>query len=359
MHGKKASRALVACMLLAAAVHTRAESPGGGNIHVNAFDLPLYSGLLKGESRQALARWSALVASARARCDPLTKTSGPEIRSCEALYYPPLLEEARKQFPVDIREERIGNVRTDVLTPADGVSRRNAQRVLIYAHSGGFQFGARYAGQIEAMPVAALGQYRVVAVDYRMAPEHRFPDATVDITAVYEALLKHYSPSQIGLYGCSAGGRLVGQTLAWIASKKLPRPGAAGTLCSPPAGFGGDSNIIVAALNGAAPQVRSFAEGYFRGVDPADPIAFPGEHDEHLRNFPPTLLITSTRDNSLSPMVTMHNRMVALGIDARLHVFEGLRHAAYMLNMYLPETRQAARLIANFFDARLAPPLPP
>lgn len=144
----------------------------------------------------------------------------------------------------------------------------------------------------------------------------------------------------------------------------MPRPAAAAILCSPPTRFGGDSNVIVAALEGRKPLVRSFTEGYFKGVSPTDSLAFPGDFDDRLARFPPTLLMSSTRDYSLSPIVQMHSRLVHLGVPTELHLFEGLGHAQF-LNFYIPEAQQAARIVSVFFDRHLsdakprhAPPTP-
>lgn len=82
------------------------------------------------------------------------------------------------------------------------------------------------------------------------------------------------APSSIDFYGCSAGGRIVGQTVSWMSERKFSTPGAVAILCSRPTDFGGDSNIIVAAVEGHEPLVRRFDEGYFKGTNAADSIAF-------------------------------------------------------------------------------------
>jgi acetyl esterase/lipase len=58
-----------------------------------------------------------------------------------------------------------------------------------------------------------------------MAP-HRF------CNIAFRQLLKHYPPRNIGIYGCSSGGMLTAEAVAWFQKEKLPRPGAIGLFCS-------------------------------------------------------------------------------------------------------------------------------
>src|SRR3546814_4106261 len=66
---------------------------------------------------------------------------------------------------------------------------------------------------------------------------------------------------------------------------------------------------------------------YFNGTSPVDPLVFPARSLALLAKFPPTLLVTATRDFALSSTVYTHSRLVAQGVDAELHVWEGLPHA--------------------------------
>src|SRR3546814_17061687 len=101
----------------------------------------------------------------------------------------------------------IGGVRTEVVEPRGGVAPENRRRVLINVHGGAFIGGARTLSRVEAMPIAAIGRIKAISVDYRQGPDFPFPPASEDVQAVYRALLQHYDPRHIGLYGCSAGRR--------------------------------------------------------------------------------------------------------------------------------------------------------
>lgn len=135
-------------------------------------------------------------------------------------------------FPVTLRAQVIAGVQTDVVAPQAGVSANNRHRVLINLHGGGMIAGARYEGQLMSIPVASVGKIEVVTIYYRMAPEYKFPAASEDVAKVYAELLKHHKADTIGIYGCSAGGILTSQTVAWFQAHNLPRPGAIAILCA-------------------------------------------------------------------------------------------------------------------------------
>src|SRR3546814_18529842 len=93
---------------------------------------------------------------------------------------------------------------------------------------------------------------------------------------------------------------------------------------------------------------------YFNGTSPVDPLVFPARSLALLAKFPPTLLVTATRDFALSSTVYTHSSMVAQGVDAELHVWEGLPHALQMAPD-LHESNDMSEVLVRF----LPKPLPP
>ena len=116
------------------------------------------------------------------------------------------LAEMRRTFAFDTVHTSLGGVQVDVVTPKSGILPKNQHRVLINVHGGGFMWGAGSGAIVEAAPIAATGRIKVVTVDYRLAPENKYPAASEDVAAVYAALLKSYPAKNIGIYGCSAAG---------------------------------------------------------------------------------------------------------------------------------------------------------
>jgi monoterpene epsilon-lactone hydrolase len=266
------------------------------------------------------------------------------------------VQRMQKIYPVKISAETIAGVKTDVVLPAQGIGKGPQQRVLINLHGGGFLWGAHSGGLVESIPVASLGRIKVVTVDYRQGPEHVFPAASEDVEAVYRALLKAYPAKNIGIYGCSAGGVLTGEAVARIISKKLPVPGAIGTFCGSIVAFDGDSSIIAPVLNGEAAPTGALDLAkvlpYFKGASPSDPMVYPGNSLAILAKFPPTLLITGTRDFTMSSELKSQQLLTNAGVDAELHVWDGMWHS-FFSDPEMPESREAYAVMVSFFDRHL------
>jgi acetyl esterase/lipase len=273
-------------------------------------------------------------------------------------YLEPLIAKARKAYPVTIKPWTVGGVYTDVVEPADGLTEATKGRVLINLHGGGFVMGARTNGQLEAIPVAGLGKYKVVTVDYRQGPENRFPAGSEDVAIVYRELLKTYKPADIGIYGCSAGGLLAAQAVAWFQKENLPRPGALGIFCASAGNLGaGDSGYTAAVLNGQMPppphkQGDVAPSPYFAGVNMNDPMVSPVNYPDVIVSFPPTLVITSTRDFAMSSAIDTHRQLVKAKVDAELHVWDGMQHF-FFADVDLPESREAYQVMVDFFARHL------
>ena len=274
----------------------------------------------------------------------------------------PGVERLRSVFAVEINPIQLGGVRVDSIVPKADVSDRNRNRVLINLHGGGFKVGAGLGGQMESIPIAALGAIRVVSVDYREGPENKFPAASEDVATIYSALLNTYPANNIGIYGCSAGGILTAESVAWLQAHHLPRPGAigifgAGALVS----MKGDSQYIGTILTGAIPDPQDDIKAsspYFNvpGLNLKDPLVSPVFDPQVLAMFPPTLSISGTRDGNLSSAIYTHAQLVQQGVDADLQVWEGATHCSFaqpIADPDVPETRQAWAVIVRFFDKHL------
>ena len=329
------------------------------SVSVSAFELPT-SHFLGAETRRALQQSMpdliTLGEQIAQSCPPMesaTIEEMPEIRQQQAdvFYQSAIYKKLTDRYRTSMQPQTHAGVYTEVFTPAEGVPLENQQRVLINFHGGSFTAGARTQSHQESIPIAATGKIKVVSVDYRMGPEHRFPAATDDALAVYQTLLKDYQAKNIGLYGCSSGAMLCAQLLARLQTEELPMPGAVAMSSWAAHDIDGDSNHTVAAQIGMAPYELSNMS-YFEGVDKTDPLVIPGSSKAVLAQFPPSLLMTSTRDFLMSTVIHTHAQLVSLGVEAQLHVWDGLDHA-FIVNPEITESREAYELMVKFFDKHL------
>ena len=342
--------ALVAAAPVLADHHDAGDADGpiaaDGTVMVQPFDLPpsIYA---SAEARAAMPRE---VVDQMAGLEMILRAPDPAaIRPMAARSMAPMHEAMRAAYGVTTEAGEIAGVPVMWAMPAGGVSAVNADKVLINFPGGGFVAGtADGTGMTESIPVAGLAGVRIVSVSYRQAPEHRFPAASEDSAAVYRELLKTYAPQNIGIFGCSAGGALAAQSIAWYDSVGLPLPRAVGIFCASADRFrGGDSMHYARPFAGLGPE-QAGGLSYFDGSEIDDPLVSPAMHPDLLAKFPPTLIITATRAMEMSAAVTTHRELVKAGVDAELHVWDGLGHA-FFYDPQLPESREAYRVMADFF----------
>jgi epsilon-lactone hydrolase len=341
-----------ACVGNAAAGETT-EAPAvdpAGSVHVPALDVP-FSNFASTESRTAFVKRSQ---------DHRVPPPNADIETMRAFYdnyNRALAARARELYPVNVKQELIGGVRTEIITPKGGIAKRNQNRVLINLHGGAFLWGEGAGGEEESVPIASIGQITVITVAYRQGPENKFPAASEDVAAVYRELLRTYAPTTIGIYGCSAGGILTAEALAWFQKVKLPRPGAIGTFCGSASGFGGDSVYVAFplaaqnALPGAREGALSFSP-YFSDASLQDPLVLPINSVDVLRNFPPTLLIAGSRDFAVSSLFHTQAALTNVGVETELHIWDGMWHA-FFIDPELPESKEVYKVIVKFFDRHL------
>lgn len=257
---------------------------------------------------------------------------------------------ARQFYPVDLEPMEIGGVPCTMVRPTE-MPPENAGKVLMNLHGGGFVLGS--GSLVEAIPVAATAKIPVIAVDYRLAPEHSYPAAVDDAVAVYKAMLERHAPDRIGIYGSSAGGFLTGQTIVRLQREGLPLPACCGVFTA-----GGDLTDLGETARiftlmgfwgeGILPVDHEVSEirAYVGDADPEDPGVSPIKGD--LSGFPPTLLMSGTRDAILSASASFHRALRRAGVDADLFVYEAMPHAHWYM-VHLPEAREAIDTMADFF----------
>lgn len=327
-----------------------------GTVHISSYALPLSPYMSEQAQRSYVELRKNWPAGVELSSD-LVKT-----RSAVEAWLKPQLERARAVYPVSIETVTLGGVRSEIVTPTGTAAAQNDDRVLINLHGGGFLLGAGTLQLIESIPIAVTANIRVISVDYRQSPDHKFPAASEDVAAVYKELLKHYKPQNIGMYGQSTGGMLVAMSMAWFQSARLPPPGAIAMFSSPAIAIGGDFVYMATPLSPLfnsrlpAPQPSPFPSvmklAYFAGADVDDPLISPGLHPEVLAQFPATLIVTGTRDPAASFLIHTHRQLARVGVDSQLELWEGMWHS-FIQDVDLPESKEMYAVTAKFFSTRL------
>lgn len=267
-------------------------------------------------------------------------------------------EQARKlvdQLSVKVRESKMAGVTVRYLEPAQAAE-EHRNHLFIHLHGGAYVFSGGFSGVLEAAIIADFTRMQVISVDYRMPPDHPFPAAVEDTVTVYRALLKQYPATSLAMGGTSAGGGLALATVHKLKNQGLPPPAAL---------FGGtpwadltkasDSlytnegiDRILVTYDGA---LAAAARLYANGEDMKNPLISPvyGTFDK----FPPTYLVTGTRDMFLSDTARVHRKLKLAGVTAELNVYEGLSHAGYAFGVNSPEYQQVYGELATFLSRHL------
>lgn len=265
------------------------------------------------------------------------------------------LETLEQMANVSIEKTVVAGVTVYNVVP-NQISPEHSDDIFFHIHGGAYVLGGGDGSVTEAVRVAASSGIRAISVDYRMPPESPFPAATDDTIAVYREVLKNYAPGNIAIGGTSTGGGLSFATVLQMKSLNLPLPGAmfAGT---PWADLTKTSDTLF--TNEGIDRVlvtydgllKGAAELYAGGEDLKHPLISPLYGD--FSNFPPTILVSGTRDLLLSDTVRSHRKLRDAGVIADLHVFEGLSHAGYLFDPTAPESQSTFSEISEFFKTHL------
>jgi acetyl esterase/lipase len=248
----------------------------------------------------------------------------------------------------DVQDLKVGDVAVYAVTP-EGVG-PDDRRVCLDIHGGSWILAGGAICRASAIATAARIGAPLWSVDYRMPPDHPYPTPLDDCVAVYRALLNDHRPEDIIVNGVSAGGNLAAALVLRVRDEGLPWP-AAVVLSTPAtdlteAGDTWQTNMGIDAL--LTESLRPAALLYSGGHDLRDPYLSPLFGD-FTKGFPPTALLSGTRDCLLSDTVRMHRALRNAGVPADLHVFEAAGHGGFLGSA--PEDHDRAQEIRRFVDA--------
>lgn len=234
-----------------------------------------------------------------------------------------------------------------------GPPESSARGTLLYLHGGAWCLHLPAVYQRLATTLTNLTGMRVLLVDYRLAPEHRFPAGPDDCLTVYRWLIEQgHGTRPLALAGDSAGGSLSLVTMMRARDLGLPLPDCA-ALLSPSTDL--TMSGASARYNAEADPMFSPAAGdllpdvYCPGVDREDPLLSP--LFGNWAGLPPLLFHAGSTEMLLDDSIRAQDRARQAGVEAEIEVWRELPHVFHVFH-WIPESRLALQAIADFITSR-------
>ena len=260
------------------------------------------------------------------------------------------IEKELQHLAVTVTTDVIDGVTVRYITPQT-IDPNHSNHLFVDIHSGAFLLNSGELSIIESIYIASRLKISVLSIDYRTLPEHQFPSALDDVVTVYQNLLKIYPSKSIILGGSSAGSNLAFASIFKLKELGLDLPGAlyAGTPWSDLTKTGDTQYInegidrLLVSNEGLLSEAARLYAGH---NDMKKPLISPVYGD--FKGFPPTYLVTGSRDLFLSDTARIHRKLREAGVIADLNVYEGMSHADYIFVPESPESKQVYKELNEF-----------
>lgn len=252
---------------------------------------------------------------------------------------------------VSYEEVEVSGIPSEWLIPQDA----RASDVVLYFHGGGYDLGSIASHRALAAQIGVAAGARVLIVDYRLAPENKFPAAVEDAVASYRWLLSQgYNAGNIVLAGDSSGGGMAAAALVYLRDSGDPMPAGA-LLLSPHVDLEmtGDSLKTVAwrdPMVRVGPLRKEIAS-YLGAADPRDPLASPIYAD--LKGLPPLYIQVGTVEVVLDDSRRLAERARADQVSVELDIWDGMFHVWQAYSPLLAEGKQAIQALGKFARERM------
>jgi acetyl esterase/lipase len=244
--------------------------------------------------------------------------------------------------PVSSKPASVNGVTAEWIIPTDAPQ----DKVILYLHGGGFRLGSVRSHRDLIARIAEASGCRSLAINYRLAPEHRFPAAIADALGAYHWMQDQgFRPGSMAFAGDSAGGNLALAAMLSLRQRSLPLPAAA-VLMSPwtdltASGASYASRAEVDPIH-QRKMILALAKNYLgEHGDPQDPLASP--LFANLAGLPPLMIQVGDRETVLDDSIVLAERARAAGVDVELQSWNGMIHVFQMF----PELAEADRAIAS------------
>ncbi|PZP39294.1 MAG: lipase [Pseudomonas fluorescens] len=235
--------------------------------------------------------------------------------------------------------------------------------VILYFHGGGFVIGSAKAYENSIVALARKTGAIVVAPEYRLAPESRFPAPQEDAISAYKWVVDNIGeyngdPAKVAVVGESAGGNLATNVGILALSNGLKAPVALG-LIYPVA----QTDMLTPSYQmyaNAVPLSKASMEWFVsqiaRPESRAEVLKDPRLSlvDSKLEGLPPTTVITAGIDPIKDDGILLANRLRQSGVPTAYQNFPGVTHEFFGFDSVLPEARVAQDYLAAHLNEQFA-----
>ena len=275
--------------------------------------------------------------------------SHPTIEQVGVQPYRTLLEKSATAFRPDksiqMHPFMINAVEAQWLFPET----HDGRRMILYVHGGGFIAGSMNSHRDLASRIAKVCDAKVLIFNYRLAPEHPFPEGLMDVRTVYEWLIRECRDSHdIILVGDSAGAGLALSLLSELLSDRYRLP-VCSVLISPWIDLE-CKNLSHSENRDTDPMLSTDilkkTAALYTHKNLSHPFISPINND--FTGITPILIQTGENEILLDDSKILTQKLKAAGAVVELEIWEGMFHVWHYFAKYLSEGRQAIRGIGKF-----------
>ncbi len=257
---------------------------------------------------------------------------------------PALSGEARSLARVEDRvlESEVGQIPVRIYAPAVGT----ALPALVFFHGGGFVLGSIRSHDRACRIVADEARCVVINVEYRRAPEHKFPAAAEDALAAFRWVRDHAAEIGVDAARIAVGGDSAGGNLATGVCQACVKSGEVGPryqwLIYPVTDVTKESRSYVLFEDGfylTRSSMQWFTDCYLRSdADRSDPRMSP-LIAESLAGLPPAWVMTAGFDPLRDEGAAYAQAMMAAGVAVKHDNYPGLIHGVFSMTGIIPAAR--------------------
>jgi acetyl esterase len=254
-----------------------------------------------------------------------------------------------------------GPMKARIYVPSDDASGK-PRPVVVFYHGGGFVLENAMSTDASSRALAGTSGFIVIAPDYRLAPEAKFPAAPEDALAAYSWVLANAAsfggdPARIAIAGEGAGGMLAVDTSMAARDRKLPMP-AAQILITPAAGI--DMKTASYLQDAAARPWSEKAVRWAFSVFLTDPAEASDPRIDMIGKgtmdgLPPTTIITAEIDPLRSDGERLGGKLKLATVPVEMRDYPGVTHDFFGMGAAVEKAAQAQHFAADRLKAAFAP----